>query len=80
MEKKGSFFYEEFSPNYLRGFQVDRLLYDGKTKYQRVKCLENKLFGKVLFLDDKIQSAQIDERIYHESLVHPAMMTHPNPC
>lgn len=79
MKKKNHFFYEEFSPNYVRGFKVDRLLYDGETKYQRVTCIHNKLFGKVLFLDEKIQSAQIDERIYHESLVHPAMMVHPDP-
>jgi len=79
VKKNDSFFYEEFSPNYVRDFKVGRLLYDGETKYQRVKCIENELFGKVLFLDEKIQSAQIDERIYHESLVHPAMMAHPNP-
>ena len=44
-----------------------------------MKCIENELFGKVLFLDEKIQSAQIDEHIYHESLIHPAMMMHPHP-
>lgn len=32
----------------------------------------------MLFLDKKIQSAQIDEYIYHESLVHPVMLNHPN--
>lgn len=30
-------------------------------------------------LDEKTQSAEIDERVYHESLVHPAMMAHGNP-
>jgi len=79
VEKKARYFYEECSPNYIRGFKIDRLLYDGKTKYQHVKCIENEMFGKILFLDEKIQSAQIDERIYHETLVHPAMITHPNP-
>jgi len=41
--------------------------------------VEIEAFGKTLFLDGKIQSAQVDEFIYHEALVHPAMMTHPNP-
>ncbi|HEB35462.1 MAG TPA: hypothetical protein ENI18_06445 [Candidatus Aminicenantes bacterium] len=40
---------------------------------------QNEFLGKVLFLDEKIQSAQIDEYIYHESLVHPALVTHPSP-
>lgn len=30
-------------------------------------------------LDDKTQSAEIDEAIYHESLVHPAMVAFGNP-
>jgi len=33
----------------------------------------------VLFLDHKIQSAEIDEFIYHEALVHPSLVTHPRP-
>src|SRR4029434_6797627 len=36
-------------------------------------------FGRALFLDDKIQSAEADEHIYHEALVHPAMIAHPAP-
>ena len=32
-----------------------------------------------LVLDGKIQSSEIDEFIYHEGLVHPAMLLHPEP-
>jgi spermidine synthase len=32
-----------------------------------------------LVLDGKIQSSECDEFIYHEALVHPAMLSHPNP-
>ena len=31
------------------------------------------VFGKMLVLDGDTQSAQTDERIYHEALVHPAL-------
>ena len=41
--------------------------------------LETGWFGRTLVLDNKIQSAEVDERIYHESLVHPVMLAHPNP-
>jgi predicted membrane-bound spermidine synthase len=36
-------------------------------------------FGKTLVLDGKTQSAAGDEFIYHESLVHPAMLLHGSP-
>ena len=36
-------------------------------------------FGRALFLDGKPQSAQSDEHIYHEALVHPALIAHPAP-
>jgi spermidine synthase len=74
------FFYTEvFSPDYLRKFKVEKILFEGRTKFQQVECFANALFGKILFLDKKIQSAEIDECVYHESLVHPAMITHPMP-
>lgn len=58
---------------------VKRVIYSGRTEYQQVDIVETYLFGKCLFLDGKLQSSEHDERIYHEALVHPAMMTHPEP-
>jgi spermidine synthase len=50
-----------------------------KTKYQKVEIFDTYHLGRVVVLDDKIQSAEVDEFIYHEALVHPAMITHPSP-
>eukprot|EP00656_Telonema_subtile_P005614 TRINITY_DN12555_c0_g1_i8.p1 TRINITY_DN12555_c0_g1~~TRINITY_DN12555_c0_g1_i8.p1 ORF type:complete len:377 (+),score=112.03 TRINITY_DN12555_c0_g1_i8:123-1253(+) len=36
-------------------------------------------FGRVLYLNCETQSSQADEAVYHESLVHPAMIAHPAP-
>lgn len=44
-----------------------------------MQVVETAPFGKTLVLDGKTQSAQLDEFIYHESLVHPAMLAHPDP-
>jgi len=55
------------------------LIFDGRTKYQRVTIAKTGSFGLALFLDGFIQSAEYDEFIYHESLVHPAMITYGNP-
>ncbi|WP_291766568.1 spermidine synthase [Caldivirga sp. UBA161] len=53
---------------------VRRVLVNERTKYQHVLIVELEDFGKALFLDGILQSAQVDEYIYHESLVHPAMV------
>jgi len=47
--------------------------------FQRVEVAKSSLFGKCLILDGKIQSSEFDEYIYHEALVHPAMLAHPRP-
>jgi len=79
MVKEGLYFEEPFSQDYIRSFKIDKLLYQGRSKFQMIQCFTNKFFGKMLFLDKKIQSAQIDEYIYHESLVHPVLLNHPDP-
>jgi len=79
MVKEGLYFDEPFSQDYIRSFKIDKLLYQGRSKFQMIQCFTNKFFGKMLFLDKKIQSAQIDEYIYHESLVHPVLLNHSNP-
>lgn len=79
MKSEGLYYIEPFTEYFDRRIKVDKLYYQGNTKYQFVQCFYNQFLGKVLFLDNKIQSAQIDEYIYHESLVHPALITHPSP-
>lgn len=50
-----------------------------RTEYQEVGIVNSIVYGKILVLDGDMQSSQYDEFIYHESLVHPAMIAHPNP-
>ncbi len=75
----GVWFVEKHTDSLLFYYKVRKIIYSGKTKFQKVDILETEPFGKTLFLDDKIQSAQIDEHVYHESLVHIAMFSHPEP-
>jgi len=79
MIKEGFYFVETFTDNIIRNIKVERIYFEGKTKYQYVQIFDNQILGKILFLDKKIQSAAIDECIFHESLVHPALLTHQNP-
>ncbi|MCC6051487.1 MAG: polyamine aminopropyltransferase [Thermofilum sp.] len=50
-----------------------------RSKYQRIEVVDTEEFGRALVLDGFIQSTELDEHIYHESLVQPAMVLHPEP-
>lgn len=43
-----------------------------------MKHLKHDKFGDILIMNDEIQSATADERLYHETLVHPAMISSKN--
>ncbi len=76
---EGTWYLEKHTESLLYLHKIRSHIYHGKTAYQKVDIVEIEAFGKTLFLDGKIQSAQIDEFVYHEALVHPAMLTHPDP-
>jgi len=66
-------------PGWSYSFDVSNILHSKKSKFQDIKIVESPLFDRCLLIDGQIQSSVKDEFIYHESLVHPAMMSHPNP-
>jgi spermidine synthase len=72
-------FFDEINPHLLQLHAIDSALYTGRTKFQSIEILKSPSFGKLLVLDGKIQSSEVDEFIYHELLVHPPMLAHPNP-
>lgn len=75
----GLVYHERTSEGISRLIEVSRVLFSGKTKYQRIDVIETPELGKALFIDGKIQVSSFDEHIYHECLVHPALFSHPNP-
>lgn len=58
---------------------IDTIVFSKQTQFQHVEILDTKSYGRCLVLDGKMQSSEVDEFIYHEALVHPAMLTHPHP-
>ncbi len=70
---------EYHSPSSGIFFRLKRLLYRDKSEYQKIEVLENEYFGKVLILDDLVQTSERDEFFYHEMLVHPALVAHSSP-
>ncbi|XP_031259406.1 thermospermine synthase ACAULIS5 [Pistacia vera] len=72
--------YEEVIDDHLKwSFALNRVLHKGTSEYQDIALLDTKRFGKVLVIDGKMQSAESDEFIYHECLIHPPLLCHPNP-
>jgi spermidine synthase len=69
----------DLSPGERAAYEVTRVLYRGKTAFQEVEIVETRPYGLALFLDGAPQSATADEFVYHEALVHPALVAHPEP-
>ena len=76
-------FFEDFLPWEPRtstwGFRIEKEIYSGKSKFQKIEIFQNREFGKVLVLDNFVQLSTKDEFVYHEMLTHPAMISHQNP-
>ena len=71
--------HEHITPDTQLAVQVEQIIFDGDTPYQSVKIQDTTGFVRTLVLYNKTQSAEIDEFIYHEALVQPALTTHPSP-
>ena len=71
--QRWQWYVEEFAPGEQHHHAVDELYYSGRSDFQQIAVLRSPVFGKMLVLDGDTQSAQADERIYHETLVHPAL-------
>jgi spermidine synthase len=76
---KRKWLYDEVSPNLTQLHRIKKVIYSGRTKFQSIEIVDTRSFGVCLVLDGKIQSSERDEFIYHEALVHPAMLSHACP-
>ncbi|MDH4275492.1 MAG: methyltransferase domain-containing protein [Gammaproteobacteria bacterium] len=60
-------------------FEITHTVCEGKTHYQDYAIYQTREYGKMFVVGGFCQSSQHDEYIFHESLVHPAMIAHPRP-
>jgi spermidine synthase len=70
---------DKINEDFLQLHRLDEVLYTGRTRYQSAQIIRSRNLGICLVLDNKIQSTERDEFIYHEALVQPAMIAHPGP-
>ena len=55
--------------------RIEKVVFKGKTKYQKVFIFDNAMYGRILTLDGIIEFSEADEFIYHEMIVHPLMFS-----
>ncbi len=76
-------FFEDFLPGEPKtstwGFKIEKEIFSGKSKFQKIEIFQAKEFGKILVLDGMVQLSTKDEFVYHEILVHPALLSHKKP-
>lgn len=70
----------ENDPNigYKQSLQNVKTLVEETSEFQKITIFENPRFGKVLTLDDVVQTTEADEFFYHEMFVHVPLFTHGN--
>jgi spermidine synthase len=54
--------------------RITNVVYLRRSRFQEICIAEAGAYGRALILDGQLQSASADEFLYHEALVHPAMI------
>jgi spermidine synthase len=67
------------SQSFAWGVIPEKVVFKGKTPYQNIEIFDTADFGRMLVLDGLIQLCTKYEYVYHEMLVHPALLYHPRP-
>ena len=72
-------FTEKQTPDLAISCRVTKVLCSEQTPFQKLAVVETVEFGRMLLLDNVIQTTVKDEFVYHEMIAHVGLNTHPNP-
>lgn len=59
--------------------RVKEILYHERSPYQEILLVDTYEFGRLLALDDIVQTNERTEFVYHEMMAHVPLFAHPNP-
>jgi spermidine synthase len=59
--------------------RVKKTLHREQTQFQNLAVVDTDQFGRMLLLDNVIQTTIMDEFVYHEMITHVALNTHAAP-
>jgi spermidine synthase len=60
-------------------FNAERVVVSKQSAYQLIEIVETQDLGLLMRIDGANMTSERDEFFYHENLIHPAAITHPNP-
>lgn len=66
--------HDYLSPVDIYAHALSEVLEYRETAFQKAIIGETEFYGKLLVLDGKVQSSEVDEFLYHEPMVQPAML------
>ncbi len=75
----GELLLESINSGSAYGFHFPRRLLSRRTAHQHLELLESPWLGRVLRLDGHFMTSEAEEFFYHEAMVHPAAVAHPDP-
>ncbi len=52
-------------------YKPEKIIFSKKSKYQDIAIIENKSFGRMLFLDGEVQIGELDADVYNKAIVDP---------
>jgi spermidine synthase len=77
VEKK--WFYEKMSPETVYGYHVTPV-HEEKTSFQELQIVDHGHFGRMMILDNVVQTTEKDEFIYHEMMSHVPILALARPA
>ena len=79
MKQDEQWLIENVDENEKRCYRITERLFAKNSKYQSIEVLRLANQGISLILDGFARVFESDEYIFHEALIHPCLMLHPNP-
>ncbi len=77
--KKSKILLENLHKDIGQYFKIDKIILKKKSKFQKIFIFKNKTLGKILSINNIIQTTEYDEFIYHEMICLVPIFSHPNP-
>lgn len=71
--------YEYLNPDYGFFIRSSKLIEQSRTQFQELEIHETPQFGRLFRLDGCFMTSEKEEFVYHENMIHPALVSHPNP-
>jgi len=71
-----TWFDEQLHPGYRARFETNNIVFETGNNLQRSLVFEHGRLGRVLMIDDIVQTTEADEFVYHESMTHIPILAH----